>query len=176
MVGFGIILGFVLYGVIHSLVRSLPPTTRTLANWSYSIYSKWESFRDQGAHFTRDIIVGCPCVVSHQIWSAKVVKYRPIYRRPVEFNVWRPVASKSVGFLLTSPTLHYTRRYMWVHFLRHLSVGSVWLKYLFVKSPAISYIKICSRANFNVWDSVDSSWQEIIIQMPISQINHGLFL
>ena len=25
----------------------------------------YESFRDQGAHFTRDIIVGCPCVVSY---------------------------------------------------------------------------------------------------------------
>jgi hypothetical protein len=24
-----------------------------------------ESFRDQGALFTREIIVGCPCVVSH---------------------------------------------------------------------------------------------------------------
>ena len=34
-----------------------------------------ESFRDQGAHFTRDIIVGCPCVVSHQKVHVFIERY-----------------------------------------------------------------------------------------------------
>ncbi len=29
------------------------------------IRTRYELFRDQGAHFTRDITVGRPCVVSH---------------------------------------------------------------------------------------------------------------
>jgi hypothetical protein len=64
--GFGIILGCVLDWVIHSLIRSLPwaekiwqsGVTIVIQGMIHSMYNSLiESFHDQGAHFTRDVIV-----------------------------------------------------------------------------------------------------------------------
>ncbi len=54
-----------LYEIISALARAQAPWDKTMK--TISIYTfLYESFRDQSAYFTRDIIVGRPCVVSHK--------------------------------------------------------------------------------------------------------------